>query len=134
MGKVLAVDMQRMEIQLAPRKSGKMAHPFSENEKILVRLAKENNLPRESDEVVFPGCVSLGMTIRLWGTRASTEEGIFVVTDIRGCRGKGCSDPTGVRSRLLSDREHKRHGFHSSDYGNGRGEGGGGGGGGGGGR
>jgi len=74
---------------------------------ITVRIAEENDLPRKAEQVFFPGCVTSGATIRLWGNSEQTKDMFFIATDIRGCRNGGCSDPTGVRSRLWKIRHHK---------------------------
>lgn len=129
MGKVLAVDLEKMEIEIVPQAAGKSSTTDSNNEAILVRIAEENNLPGESESVFFPRCVVVGDSIRLWGNRAENGDHIFFATDIRGCRGGGCSDPTGVRSRLLQSRKGSNRGDHGGK-GRGKREGNGGGGGG----
>jgi len=102
-GKVLRVDRERSELALAPQYGAGL----SGNGTILVRVARVNNLPAENNRVVFPGCVKEGEIIRVWGKREQQAEDVFLATDIRGCRGGGCFDATGVRSRLLI----KRRGF-----------------------
>ena len=115
-----------------------------------VRIAVENDLPRQSGKTVFPECVANGETIRLWGVAEDSDNPLFIATDIRGCRHGGCFDPTGVRSRLRKVREHEQSDHETDDWdfdfgygmgehgnkggrggGNGGGNGGGGGGGGG---
>ena len=127
MGKVLAVDLEKMEIEIVPLSPGKLPEAGSDNEAILVRIAEENNLPGEGETVFFPRCVVIGDSIRLWGNKAQNGDHIFFATDIRGCRGGGCSDPTGVRSRLLQSRKGSNRGDHAGK-GHGRREGSGGGG------
>lgn len=151
-GKVLSVDSEQMEITLAPKQTGNVFGTGTERENILVRIAEVNNLTRDGRTVVFPGCVVAGRTIRLWGRKMENEKNVFLATDIRGCMGGGCGDPTGVRSRLLQRGEKRRYsqpdsysgeqgaGSHDFDgsshggsgHGGGGGNGGGGGGGGGG--
>ena len=121
MGKVLAVDLEKMEIEIVPLAAGKLFKTSSDNEAILVRIAEENNLPGEGEDVVFPRCVVVGDSIRLWGKRAQNSDHIFFATDIRGCRGGGCSDPTGVRSRLLQSRKKDQRRRHIDDAGKGHG-------------
>lgn len=121
MGKVLAVDLERMEIEIVPLSIGKQSHKGSDNKAFFVRIAEENNLPEEGETIVFPRCVVVGDTIRLWGNRVQNEEHIFYATDIRGCRGGGCSDPTGVRSRLLQSRKNDQRRRHINDGGKGHG-------------
>ena len=132
MGKVLAVDLEKMEIEIVPLSTGKLSETGSDNEAILVRIAEENNLPGEGEDDVFPRCVVVGDSIRLWGNKVQNGDHIFFATDIRGCRGGGCSDPTGVRSRLLQGRKDGQRRRHIDDAGKGHGrrEGNGGGGGG----
>lgn len=121
MGKVLAVNLEKMEIEIVPLSTEKLSKTGSDNEAILVRIAEENNLPGEGETVVFPRCVVVGDSIRLWGNRAKNGDHIFFATDIRGCRGGGCSDPTGVRSRLLQSRKHSQRRRHIDDAGKGHG-------------
>ena len=48
------------------------------------------------------------------------KKNIFITTDIRGCKRGGCSDPTGVRLRLLKSRKNSQrsqHVFDSSEQG-----------------
>lgn len=138
MAKVLSVDSEKMELTVVS--------PANPDSQITVRIAGKNNLPQNDGETVFPGCVAPGETIRLWGSREQTGGPFFLATDIRGCKHGGCSDPTGVRSRLhkiweyrraFPGEESKKSGFGghgASGHGNGGGHGGGNGGGGGGGR
>ncbi len=137
--KVLAVDAEKMELTVVS--------PAGPDSQIIVRIADESNLSLHDQGTVFPACVAPGETIRLWGSREQEETPHFFATDIRGCKSGGCSDPTGVRSRLRKIREDRQE-FSGADSGNsgfgsnqasGRGNGGGqgsgnGGGGGGGGR
>lgn len=115
MGKVLAVDLEKMEFEIVPLSTGKRSPKDADNKSILVRIAEENNLPGEGEDVVFPRCVVVGDSIRLWGNRVQNGDHIFFATDIRGCRGGGCSDPTGVRSRLLQSRKNSQQRRQSDD-------------------
>ncbi len=110
MAKVLAVDTEKMEIQVLCQAAKKSLATGSNEEKLLVRIAAENDLPRVSGVVVFPGCVVSGKTIRLWGETALHGGNVFFATDIRGCRDGRCSDPTGVRLRLLRSRMNNQLG------------------------
>lgn len=140
--KIVAVDPGKLELTIVT--------PTNPDNQITVRIAKKNDLPQAARGTFFPGCVTPGATIRLWGSSSKqADDPFFVATDIRGCKSGGCSDPTGVRSRLRTIQEHERksweespdnrsHGNHGqSGHGNGGGGGNGGngsGGGGGGGR
>lgn len=146
--KVLAVDSEKMTIEVLPLSAGKTGDTGSESgQAFIVRIAEENSLVRNGRDVGFPGCVRVGENIRLWGWISQNVENLFLATDIRGCRGGGCFDPTGVRSRLLQGRKNNEpskkrsidptegqdldtHGFENGGHG-GSGYGGGGGGGGG---
>jgi uncharacterized membrane protein YgcG len=135
MGKVLSINSQKKEIEVAPQISTTKQESGIEDETVLVQ-----------SKIALPACVIIGANIRLWGKRLPGAINTFIATDIRGCRGGGCSDPTGVRSRL--SRKGKQHRSYWSDTdsterdsdsygaesGGGRGGGGGGNGGGGGGR
>ena len=95
MGKVLSVDTAKNEIEVVPEalsddKSGESAN----EESVFVQ-----------SKVVLPPCVIIGAKIRLWGNRPPDHIKTFIATEIRGCRGGGCSDPTGVRSRLSRRKE-----------------------------
>jgi len=112
------------------------------NSNVTVRVAGENDLPRHDGVSYFPECVVQGATIRLWGSTEGIGKPVFLATDIRGCRKGGCSDPTGVRSRLRklwnhgnrNSEEGREHfgleGRGAGGHGNGGGNGNGGGGGG----
>lgn len=97
MARVLEIDPEGLELTVIS-----LAAPDTQ---LRVRIAEKNHLPQSDGQVVFPGWVSPGATIRLWGNRGETEELLFLVTNIRGCKSGGCSDPTGVRSRLRKMRE-----------------------------
>ncbi|MBW1751315.1 MAG: hypothetical protein JRJ37_11600 [Deltaproteobacteria bacterium] len=132
MGKVLAMDPNKMEIEIAPLLAEEPSETGVDNTTILVRIAEENNLPGDGRTVFFPRSVVIGERIRLWGSMVQNGDSVFVATDIRGCRGRGCSDPTGVRSRLLQSRKNSHRRRHIDDTGKGHGRTGGNGGGGGG--
>jgi hypothetical protein len=115
MGKVLAVHPNKMEIEIAPLPAEKLSETGADNITILVRIAEENNLPGNGRTVFFPRSVVVGERIRLWGSMVQNGDPVFVATDIRGCRGRGCFDPTGVRYRLLQIRKHKQRHRHIDD-------------------
>lgn len=117
MGKVLAVDPEKMEITIAPLSTGRVSETDLSHEPVQVRIAEDNNLPMGDETVFLPRCVVVGEKIRLWGRRGKHGEHLFFATDIRGCRGGGCSDPTGVRFRLLQGRKHKMRHRNSDDTG-----------------
>ncbi len=134
--RVLEVHPQNMELTVVPITDPK--------NKITVRIAGKNDLPRHDGQSLFPGCVVQGATIRLWGSNEKADSPFFLATDIRGCRKGSCSDPTGVRSRLRKIRMYENKNFEEGGeysgmggrggggHGNGGGNGNGGGGGGGG--
>jgi hypothetical protein len=103
MGKVLSVDFRKKEIELASQTP--MTRKESDGKGVTVLVQSNNTLP---------GCVVIGAYIRIWGKRLSEDSNTFVANDIRGCRGGGCADPTGVRSRL-SIKGKKQHRGCSSD-------------------
>ncbi len=107
-GKILTIDSEKMEFEVVPLSP-------SDNDTILVRIAEAHNLPMDNTGVSFPGCVVVGESVRLWGTQSVDDAHLFLTTDIRGCRGGGCSDPTGVRSRLLRARKGNKHRRSSAD-------------------
>jgi len=106
-GKILRIDSDKMEFEVVPLSPSPSSLFPSDNDTILVRIAKIHNLAKDDTGVSFPGCVVVGESVRLWGTQSVNDDHLFLTTDIRGCRGGGCSDPTGVRSRLLRAR-HRR--------------------------
>jgi hypothetical protein len=96
-GTVLAVDIDRMEIELLPGPPDPVESDQQGKRSITARLSAENLVENRRGEHVFPGCVYPGGVIRIWGRM---EAGIFIVSDIRGPGGHGQGDPTGVRRRL----------------------------------
>ncbi len=120
MGKVLSFNTIEKEIEVAPQSSNNTKlEPALKGEKVLVH-----------SKIALPACVTTGADIRLWGEVLQGETNTFIATDIRGCRGGGCSDPTGVRSRLSRRGKHARSSWNDSDStdksmeSNGRGNGG----------
>ncbi len=122
--RVLEVNQQSLELTVIPTTESK--------NKITVRVAGNNALPRNDKQYFFPGCVVQGAIIRLWGSTAKEDSQYFLATDIRGCRKGGCSDPTGVRSRLRKIRKYENRISEDGEGYSGRGGRGGGGNGGGG--
>jgi len=99
MGKVLSVNSAKKEIEVSPHISTKKQESGIKGETVFVQ-----------SKIVLPACVIIGATIRLWGERLPGDSNTFIATDIRGCRGGGCSDPTGVRSRLSrKGKQHRRY-------------------------
>jgi len=107
-GKVVAVDAEQLELTVMPQYGLEGSGSVDKRETIQVRIAKENNLPVVNRRTVLPGCVETGEIIRMWGQKYARSEAVFLATDIRGCRGGGCSDATGVRFRLLKKRMGSR--------------------------
>lgn len=105
-GKVLRVDRDRRELTVEPRHGEKLFGDLAGKKQVLVRIAENNNLPKNEAGTFLPLCVAPGNTIRLWGVKVAGEQPFFVATDIRGCRGGVCDDPTGVRIRL---QKHRRN-------------------------
>ncbi len=152
-GKVVAVDVQKMEIEVEPQSSLQLFKEVEGYHTVTVRLSKRSTIKTNDRSALFPECVVPGKKIRLWGEKEESSNRVFVVTDIRGCGGGGCQDSTGVRSRLrkmwertyqqLSAADHNRDGVRAgsgregrgggsgNEGGHGGGNGGGGGGGGG---
>lgn len=97
-GTVLAVDFDRMEIDLLPVPADSSEIDHQKTKSIKARLSSENQVVNGMGRRVFPGCVFPGGMIRMWG---HMDDGIFMISDIRGPgRGGGRGDPTGVRRRL----------------------------------
>jgi hypothetical protein len=94
-GTVLSIDIDKLEITLIP---GPPEQSLDDAKKsITARLNAENLVVNKRGDRVFPGCVFPGGMVRIWG---HMDEGIFMVTDIRGYGGRGQADPTGVHRRL----------------------------------
>jgi hypothetical protein len=98
-GTVLAVDINRMEIELVPGPPPQATGDETEMKSITARLTIDNLVVNRRGDRVFPGCVFPGGMIRIWG-KMDEKERIFMVSDIRGYGGRGQTDPTGVRRRL----------------------------------
>ena len=99
MARVLTVNPERLELTVATA-----ADP---NSRMVVQVAAVNDLPSSRGQIFLPDCVAPDATIRLWGSRAQTADSPFIATDIRGCGHGGCSDPTGIRSRLRKIRTYQ---------------------------
>ena len=56
-----------------------------------------------------PCCLSIGKTVRVWGSYAEGSSGIFQAVAVRGNSFQG-RDPTGVRGRLGRGKGHGRGG------------------------
>ena len=104
MGKVLSVNNAKNEIEVVPE-------GLPDNKSIA--STKKESIFVQS-KVALPACVIIGAKIRLWGKRLPDDIHTFIATDIRGCRGGGCSDPTGVRSRLSRRGQHSWSSFSHS--------------------
>ncbi len=112
-GMVLRVDRDRRELTVEPRHGQKLFADLAGKEQVLVRIAENNNLPKNGAETSLPLCVSPGNRIRLWGVMVEGEQPFFEATDIRGCRGGVCGDPTGVRFRL---QRHRRNAVEDKSW------------------
>ena len=134
-GKVVAVDVQKMEIEVEPQSSLQLFKEVEGRHTVTVRLSKSNSIKTNDRSSPFPECVVPGKKIRLWGEKEKSSFRVFVVTDIRGCGGGGCQDSTGVRSRLrkmwertyqqLSTTDNNRDGVRAGSGRDGMGAGGG---------
>ena len=116
-GQVLMVDTKKMQFVIDHEKNRK-------KQKILVLLTKENALPRLGGKHVFPECVKEGNWLRIWGLwEKNKQDDIFLAHEIKGCADGGCSDPTGIMSRLrklLSIPETTTGNYgHGTSYGHG---------------
>lgn len=98
-GTVLSSDIEKMEIVLVPLKKGPAADDTKEEARIIAKVSGDNLVVNRVGRKVFPGCVSPGRIIRLWG-RMDKDRKVFYVNDLRGWGGRGRHDPTGVRRRL----------------------------------
>lgn len=103
-GEILAVDKENMQITLRP--GGSTADAVAE---ITVRLPAKIMFSGQSAKMRLPGCVVPGNRVRVWG-KASIESWQFTATDIRGCGGDACNDPTGVRIRLFRHQVGRENG------------------------
>ncbi len=137
-GQVVEVNRDAQEFVLVSLSPDKEDTDLSGNTARIRVKAMGAMLPQsEEGDSFLPGCVQVGKRVRVWGETPASGAS-FLATDVRGCGGMGCSDPTGVRSRLQKDkkRNYWNQGTDSSDVdgggstgrGNGRGNGGGGGG------
>ncbi len=114
-GEVAEVNRERQEFVLVSVTPGRGEGEATLNETRVTVKAMGSILPQsEEGKALLPGCVQVGEMVRVWG-ESMTAEADFLASDVRGCRGKGCSDPTGVRSRLHGD---KRRNFLNQGTGN----------------
>ena len=114
-GEVAEVNRERQEFVLVSVTPEWGEGEQAVTEKRVTVKAMGSILPQsEEGKTLLPGCVQVGEMVRVWGESMTVEAGFFA-SDIRGCRGKGCSDPTGVRSRLHGD---KRRNFLNQGTGN----------------
>ena len=130
-GQVVEVNNKEMEfvIQCKEQQNNKVNEEKSENnKKILIRVAKKNVFVKKNGRLVFPECIKTGDQIRVWGAWGNNKQNILLAHDIKGCKGGGCSDPTGIMLRLkrllgVSGKNigKKRHGFRSGGRGPGSG-------------
>lgn len=97
-GTVVSADIEKMEIEIIPIVNAPTNVDGKEKKYVIARLSDENLVVNRLGKRIFPGCVYPGGVIRLWG---HMDQGVFLATDIRGWGGRGRSDPTGVRRRLL---------------------------------
>ncbi len=103
LGRVVEVDYEQLKIDVSPQRTGPELEKVEFAGHITVQLSPENvSLHRNGN--VIPQCVYPGSLIRVWGSWDAKGSDEFLATDIRGCRGGGCSDPSGVRMRLMQKR------------------------------
>ncbi len=99
-GEVVEINREKHEFVVAVGAAEKgKAEQEGKNVHINVRTMGGGLPPSGGRKPLLPGCVQLGQMVRVWGELHS-EEAMFEARVVRGCRGKNCSDPTGVRSRL----------------------------------
>ena len=115
-GKVVAVDVQKMEIEVEPQSPLQLFKEAESRRTVTVRLSKRNTIKTNDRSSPFPECVVPGKKIRLWGEKEKSSNRVFTATDIRGCGGGGCQDPTGVRSRLRKMRERTYQQLSVADH------------------
>lgn len=116
-GQIIKANIETMEIVI-----GSYDHHNRESgsqQRILIRPAKDNILPKQGGKSLFPDCVIEGDQIRIWGDWQNGEQDVFLAHDIRGCKGGGCSDPTGIMSRLKRFSESRRKNMGNSRSGRG---------------
>jgi hypothetical protein len=132
-GKIMEVNEKTVEILLAGVETEGVS--IKEEQRYTIRIAHDNVFPKHNDKTVFPECVKPGNWIKIWGHLEEQQHHVIVAYDIKGCLEGGCSDPTGIMSRLRKIMESKNSfsGKGNQEHGSGGNEGNGGGGGGGGG-
>lgn len=109
-GQVLKVNEKKEEFVMHlnfPRKN--VEGVFQGKESIQVRPAMKNILPNRAGETILPGCVTAGNHVRVWGHWEKPGQNMLLAHDIRGCVGGGCSDPTGILSRLKKASRFKKN-------------------------
>lgn len=97
-GQILEVNGKNMEIVIASEKKKK--DEINGGKTILIRMAKDNLFQKQNDHPFFPECVKPGNWIRIWGYWEEDTHNVMLASDIKGCADGGCSDPTGIMSRL----------------------------------
>ena len=97
-GQVLSVNKIKMELVIDSKET--RGNKTKTERKILIRIAKKNALPRHDGKPVFPAYIKPGSRIRVWGYWKKDKNDVLFAHSIKGCAGGGCSDPTGIMSRL----------------------------------
>lgn len=106
-GQVVEVNRDAQEFVLVTLLPDKNETDLSGNTARIRVKAMGEMLPQAEDgDSLLPGCVQVGKRVRVWGESPASGS-TFLATDVRGCGGMGCSDPTGVRSRLQKDKKRK---------------------------
>ncbi len=112
LGRVVEVDYEKLKIDVSPQRTGQEQEKLELAGYITVHLAPENAVLHRNGSVV-PQCVYPGSLIRVWGSWEEQGGKDFLASDIRGCRGGGCSDPSGVRMRLMQRRNEHGQGMQN---------------------
>ena len=120
-GQIVGMNEQKMEFVIQCENQQNNKEKKTENNRnILIRVTKKNVLVKKNGKSVFPECIKTGDQIRVWGAWGNNKQNILLAHDIKGCKGGGCSDPTGIMLRLkrllgvsCKNIGKKRHGFRS---------------------
>lgn len=118
-GTILRINSEKPEILLGLKELSGGGSRYKQT--VLIRPLQDNIFPKKEGRSVFPDCVIEGEQIRIWGDWEGGNRQVFLANDIRGCKGGGCSDPTGIMSRLK--RHSSPHRKNMRHRGSGRGAG-----------
>ncbi len=105
-GTVFSTNLDKREIVVVPLEKGDATDVTKSKDGIVARLSDDALVVNRMGRHVYPGCVSPGGIIRLWG-RMDEKEKVFYAAELRCWGGGGGHDPTGVRRRL-----HRRRGWN----------------------